>query len=142
MSNEKTTYELVVKKQRIVVSKEVYKAYYECKERERYLEKLHSKHSESLESLVENGFSIEKNSLSISKETAEDKAIENIMIEKLKTILALLEPEERFLISEIYWKGVSERELARRLNVHRKAIYYKREKVIEKIRKIIESKKF
>lgn len=33
MSKDKTTYELVVKKQRIEVSKEVYRAYYECRER-------------------------------------------------------------------------------------------------------------
>lgn len=140
MSNEKTTYELVVKKQRIVVSKDVYRAYYQCRDREVYLEKLHRKYTESLDELEENGFSVERNSSFISKESAEDKAIKNIMIEKIKTSLEQLEPEERFLIKEIYEKGVSERALAKQLNIHRKTVYKRKEKILTKVRKIIESK--
>lgn len=142
MSKDKTTYELVVKKQRIEVSKEVYSAYYECREREKYLDKLHIEHTESLEALRESGFSIEKNSSLISKESAEDKAINNILIEQLKISINLLEPEDLFLIREIYVKGVSERELAKKLNVHRKSIYNRKARLFEKIRKIMAEKNF
>lgn len=140
MSKDKTTYELVVKKQRIEVSKEVCSAYYEC--REKYLDKLHIKHTESMEALRESGFSIEKNSSLISKESAEDKAINNILIEQLKISVNLLEPKDLFLIREIYVKGVSERELAKQLNVHRKSIYKRKARLFEKIRKIMAEKNF
>jgi len=142
VSKDKTTYELVVKKQRIEVSKEVYRAYYECRDREVYLDKVHKKHNESLEALQESGFSIECNSSLISKESAEDKAINKILIDQLKISMKLLKPEDLFLIREIYVKGVSERELAKQLNVHRKSIYKRKEKVFEKIRKIMAEKNF
>lgn len=132
MFKDKTTYELVVKKQRIEVSKEVYRAYYECRDREVYWDKVHKKHNESLEALQESGFSIECNSSIVSKESAEDKAIMNILIEKLKASLELLEPEELSLIKEIYMKGLAEREVSRKreipvqtLNDRKKAILNK-----------------
>jgi len=133
MSKDKTTYELVVKKQRIEVSKEVYRAYYECRDREVYLDKVHKKHNESLEALQESGFSIEWNSSLISKDSAEDKAIINIMIEKMKASLELLEPEELFLIKEIFMKGLAEREVARKRAIPVQTINDRKKAILNKL---------
>jgi len=133
MSKDKTTYELVVKKQRIEVSKEVYRAYYECRDREVYLDKVHKKHNESLEALQESGFSIEWNSSLISKDSAEDKAIINIMIEKMKASLELLEPEELALIKEIYMKGLAEREVARKRAIPVQTINDRKKAILNKL---------
>jgi len=139
MTKEKTTYELVVKKQRIAVSKEVYRAYYQCRDREVYLERLHRKYTESLEELEECGFSVERNSSFISKETAEDEAIRNIMIEKMKVSLKLLNEDELFLITEIYKKGVSERELAKIMNVSQQVVHYKKNNILNKMKEILKN---
>lgn len=135
MSKDKTTYELVVKKQRIEVSKEVYRAYYECREREKYLDKLHIKHAESLEALQEHGFSLECNSSLISKESAEDKAIRKIMVDEVKNKFVLLSHDEILVMQELFLNGLSERELARKLNVSQQLIHHRKNFAIKKIKK-------
>lgn len=136
MSKDKTTYELVVKKQRIEVSKEVYRAYYECRDREVYLDKVHKKHNESLEALQESGFSIEYNSSLISKESAEDKAVRKIMVERIRKELS---KEELKLINTVYMKGIPVRELARKLNVSHQYLLYREKTIIKKLKKIFKN---
>jgi len=138
MPNDKKVYTIIVKNARIEVSEEVYKAYYQEREHEKYMDKVSKEKNISLDELIEIGFSIESNCSTISKESAEDEAIKNILIEQIKEKLELLEPEELFLIKEIFENRVSERELAKRLNVHRKTIYNKRMKLLEKLKKLIE----
>lgn len=138
MPDNKRVYTIVVKNARIEVSEEVYREYYKEREHEKYIDKVSKEKNISLDELMEIGFSIESNSTTISKESAEDEAIKNILIEQIKEKLELLEPEELFLIKEIFENGVSERELAKKMNVHRKTIYNKRMKLLEKLRKLIE----
>lgn len=133
MSKDKTTYELVVKKERIEVSKEVYRAYYECRDREVYLDKVHKKHNESLEALQESGFSIECNSSLISKESAEDKAIRKIMAEEVKNKFVLLSHDEILVMQELFLNGMSERELARKLNISQQLVHHRKNFAIKKI---------
>lgn len=135
MSKDKTTYELVVKKQRIEVSKEVYRAYYECRDREIYLDKVHKKHNESLEALQESGFSIECNSSLISKESAEDKAIRKIVVEEVKNKFVLLSHDEILVMQELFLNGMSERELARKLNISQQLVHHRKNFAIKKIKK-------
>jgi hypothetical protein len=52
---EHSKYTLVVNKKRISVTKEVYKAYYHCRNREKYLDKLANKNNISLENCMEKG---------------------------------------------------------------------------------------
>ena len=56
---EHSKYTLVVNKKRISVTKEVYKAYYHCRNREKYLEKLANKNNISLENYMEKGIPVE-----------------------------------------------------------------------------------
>lgn len=134
VSKDKTTYELVVKKQRIEVSQEVYRAYYECRERERYLDRVHRAKCESLEGLIESGFSIECNSLDVSKKSAEEEAIKRIVMANIKEKLKLLEPEELFLIKEIFINDVSERALAKKLFIPQKTLNNRKKKILEKLK--------
>lgn len=140
MSNEKKIYTLVVKKQRIEVSKEVYKAYYRCRDREVYLDRVHKKNTISLEALKESGFSIELNSSLISKESAEEKAIKNILIGEIKEKLNLLKSDELFLVKEIFEKGVSEREIARNIGVSQQVVHYRKMLVLKKLKDLLNKK--
>lgn len=56
---EHNKYTLVVNKKRISVTKEVYKAYYHCRNREKYLDKLANKNNISLENCMEKGIPVE-----------------------------------------------------------------------------------
>jgi len=134
MPNDKKVYVLFVRKQKVEVSQEVYKAYYESLNREKYLERLSKKHNVSLEELQEVGVVVENNIREKTKETAEDEAIKNILIKQIEESLKLLSEDELFLIKEIFKNGVSERDMAKRLGIPRMTLKYRIERVIEKIK--------
>lgn len=137
MSNEKTTYELVVKKQRIVVSKEVYKAYYECKERERYLDKLNKKYNVSLEKIVDEGYPIEINGVNVLKDSAEKEALRNINKYELRKIIGNLEKSEIILLKEIFEYGYTERELATKMGISQQMVHHRKMICLKKLHKLL-----
>jgi len=133
VSNDKKIYTIIVKNARIEVSEEVYKAYYQEREHEKYMDKVSREKNISLDELMEIGFSIESNCSTISKESAEDEAIKNILIEQIKEKLKLLEPEELFLIKEIFEKGISERELARKTGIQVQTLNDRKKAILNKL---------
>ncbi len=137
MPNDKKVYVLFVRKQKVEVSQEVYKAYYESLNREKYLERLSKKHNVSFEELHEAGVVVEDNIREISKETAEDEAIKNILIKQIEASLNLLNEEELFLIKEIFEKGVTEQKVAQQMKTSQQVIHYKKMVVLRKLRKIL-----
>jgi len=133
MPNNKKAYTIIVKNVRIEVSEEVYRAYYKEREHEKYIDKVSRDKNISLDELIEIGFNIELNCSDIPKESAEDEAIKNILIEQIKEKLKLLEPEELFLIKEIFENGVSERELARRTGIPVQTLNDRKKAILKKL---------
>jgi len=133
MPNNKKAYTIIVKNVRIEVSEEVYRAYYKEREHEKYIDKVSRDKNISLDELIEIGFNIELNCSDIPKESAEDEAIKNILIEQIKEKLKLLEPEELFLIKEIFENGVSERELARRTGIPVQTLNDRKKAILNKL---------
>jgi len=131
--NNKRVYTIVVKNARIEVSEEVYKEYYKEREHEKYIDRVSKEKNISLDELMEIGFSIETNCSTISKESAEDEAIKNILIEQIKEKLKLLEPEELFLIKEIFENEVPERELARRTGIPVQTLNDRKKAILNKL---------
>lgn len=76
MEEQERRYALIVKKQRIEVTEEVYKTYYKLTERERYLEKLAEKKHISLEACHQNGLQVDY-LLSYSEESLEDGIVKH-----------------------------------------------------------------
>ena len=70
-------------------------------------------------------------------ENVEEIAIKNIMLDKLKESLKSLSKEELFLIENLIYLEKSERELSRLTGIPRKTIGYKKNKVLDKLRKIL-----
>ena len=104
MENHNSKYTLVVNKKRIPVTMEVYKAYYHCRDREKYLDRLAKKNNISLESCIEKGISAEYRVASVENDIV-DIIIRQEMMEKLRSALEMLSEQERLLIYELFFKG-------------------------------------
>jgi DNA-directed RNA polymerase specialized sigma subunit, sigma24 homolog len=131
-------YTIVVKHQRVEVSKAVYCAYHKAREAERYQDKVSRQFELSLERFQEDGIHIELQ-FTICQPTIEDKLIEQEQLQKLKLALAVLDPEERLLIQELFFNGKSERMLALETDVPNMTIHDRKQRILKKLRKIIES---
>ena len=70
-------------------------------------------------------------------ENVEEIAIKNIMLDKLKESLKSLSKEELFLIENLIYLEKSERELSRLTGIPRKTIGYQKNKILEKLKKIL-----
>jgi len=137
MEEQEIKYTLLVNKKRIAVDKEVYKAYYQQKEREAYLDKLASKHNISFEECEEKGIQVDY-LLSHIQESIEDKIIMAEMIKKLMLCLDALSDQERLLICNLFFKGKSESEAANELGVNQSTINRRKSIILKKIKKFME----
>ncbi|WP_324824771.1 hypothetical protein [Sinanaerobacter sp. ZZT-01] len=87
-------YTLIVKRRRVPVTYEVYKAYYQEYEHERYLKNKAAKHEHSLEQFIETGVSIEFVSLD-SITPVEDEVLKTEQIVYLYRCLDKLNAQEQ-----------------------------------------------
>ena len=136
--SENKKYTIVVKHQRVEVSKAVYYAYHHARESERYQNKVARHFELSLERFQEDGVHIELQ-FTIYQQTIEDKLIEQEQLQKLKLVLATLEPEEKLLIHELFFNGKSERVLAGEIDIPRMTLSDRKRRILKKMKKIIES---
>jgi len=134
VSNGNKIYTLVIKKKRVEVSEEIYKAYYKLREREKYIEKLNRKYTISLDRITEEGYQVERNGFDIIKDSAEDQAIKNISIGEIKQSLNKLEPDELIFIKDIFEKGFTEKEIAHRLGITQQAVNHRKMTIFKKLR--------
>jgi DNA-directed RNA polymerase specialized sigma24 family protein len=136
--SENRKYTIIVKRQRVEVSKAVYYAYHQDREAERYQNKVARQFELSLERFQEDGVHIELQ-FTIYQPSVEDKLIEQEQLQKLKLALATLEPEEKLLIHELFFNRKSERALAMETDVPNMTIHDRKQRILKKLRKIIES---
>lgn len=137
MGEQDHIYVLIVKKKRIAVSKEVYKAYYKLKEREKYLDRLAEEKNISLEACTEKGVQVEY-LITRSQESMEDKLIRTEMITKMMKCLNLLTADEKALIKELFFNGKSERQLSAETGIPQRTINDRKRKILLKLKKVIE----
>ncbi len=136
--SENKKYTIVVKHQRVEVSKAIYYAYHEARETERYQNKVIHQLELSLERFQEEGVHIELQ-FTLYQQTIEDKLIEQEQLQKLTLALAALNPEERLLIRELFFNGKSERDLSAKIAVPQKTINDRKKKALMKLRHLIEN---
>lgn len=137
MDNHDKKYNLLVRGKRVSVTKEVYKAYYKCRDREKYLDELAEENNISLEGCIESGISVEY-IISTMMESMEDAIIRNMMIAKLSRCLEMLDKPERTLIVELYLRGKSERRLSAETGISYMTIHDRKIKTLGKIKKLME----
>ena len=135
---EDKTYTLLINKKRIPVTEEVYKAYYQNKERESYLDKLSERNNLSYEECEEKGIQIDY-LLSQTQESAEDKLIKAEMLSRLTVAMEKLTEQERLLIYTLFFKGKSERELCAMLGIAKTTLHDRKTKILGKLKKILQT---
>lgn len=134
---EENKYTLVVNKKRISVTKEVYKAYYQQKEREVYLDKLAVQNNLSFEECEEKGIRIDY-ILSQIQESTEDKLIRAEMLSKLVVAVEMLTEQEWRLIYSLFFKGKSERKLSAETGIPLMTINDRKRRILKKLKKLLE----
>ena len=136
---DKKEYYLYVKGKAVAVSEEVYKAYWNITEHEKYLIKKDWKHNViPFSALDHDGHFVDN---IIDEKIDLEKIVEvKMQIEELNKALATLTKKERELIEAIFYKEESLRSIGKKEKVSYQAIGKRRDKILEKLRKLLEDK--
>lgn len=128
----------------VEVSEEVFLAYSQSDRRERYItEELEPGKILSLDKLLRDEvplskFGIEQEpsveSILLSQEGEQERTSQKT---SLANALSKLDEDEKSLIQALFFDGVSVREYARQLGVYHRTIIYRRDKLLEKLRRKI-----
>jgi DNA-directed RNA polymerase specialized sigma24 family protein len=137
MEEQERRYALVIKKQRVEVTKEVYRTYYKLTERERYLNRLAEKRHISLEACHQNGLQVDY-LLSHPGESIEDGVIKKEKLEKMALCLETLSEHERLLIYELFFQEKSERQLSAETAIPQRTINDRKRKILLKLKRLME----
>ena len=125
---EERIYTIIVQKERVEVSRQVYYAYYKAREAERYQNRVIRQSEMSLERFQEEGVNAEYRVVR-SASGIEEEMIRGEDNRRLYQALDELNVEERLLIDALFFSGITEGELATRLGVTPQAVS-KRKKVV------------
>lgn len=136
---DKKDYYLYVKGKAVKVSEEVYKAYWKITEHEKYLQRKDWKYDVILFSALDyDGHFVDN---IIDERVDLEKIVEvKMQIEELNKALATLTKKERELIEAIFYKEESLRSIGKKEKVSYQAIGKRRDKILEKLRKLLEDK--
>lgn len=140
MSDEKV-YRIYVKNHGYVnVTKDVYDAYYKHKEHNRYLLKKARECTVSYEQQNEFGplfeYLFAKDDVNLL-----DQLIEEEKFGELYDAISQLKDDEQGLIFDIYFKGLSERQVSDMIGLTQQAIHYRKTKALKKLKEFLTNKK-
>lgn len=128
----------------VEVPEDVYLAYSQADRRERYVrEEVEPGRLLSLDKLLEDEVPLESLGVELSP-SAEETTLERVeygetaaQLKKLTEALSGLDTAEHQLLQALYFEGVSAREYARQLGVYHRTILYRRDRLLEKLRRMI-----
>ncbi len=128
------------KKVFVEVSEEIAKQYRESMREEWRNEAYEKYYSKSLEGIIEAGrdFEDERYNVEETIADAEIERIKNLRLENLHKALDSLLPEQKELLTEIYFNGVTQREVAEREGVDESAISKRMERIYKRLKKFFE----
>ncbi len=132
-------YYIYVRGEAVPVSEEVYKAYWKITEHEKYLQRKDWKHNVIPFSVLDHDGHFIDNI--IDERIDLEKIVEvKMQIEELHKALAKLTKEERELMEAIFFREESLRSIGKKEKVSYQSIGKRRDRVLEKLRKILEDK--
>lgn len=135
MEDTKKEYYIYVQGKQVSVSHEIYCAYYEEYDHERYLDKRGKKREISYDLLQEQGNLI--NFVDSSPESLDCQMVEKECLGQLYEALKQLDDEERWLIGKLYYSEYTEKDVAAILGVSRQAINKRKQKILKKLGDIL-----
>ena len=125
----------------VEVTKEVFLAYSKLDCRERHLKEKRSGRELSLDQMQENGglpSYVGSEDISDVVDIVlqnEEQAELTVHKQLLETALSLLSEEEKQLIQALFFDEMSTRQYAKQIGVYQRAVIYRRDKLLEKLRK-------
>lgn len=128
----------------VEVPEDLYRAYAQADRRERYVrEEMEAGKLLSLDKLLEDDVPLEPLGVDLVP-SAEDTTLEQeessetaMQLKKLTEALSGLNTAERQLLQALYFEGIPAREYARQLGVYHRTVLYRRDKLLEKLRRMI-----
>ena len=136
---DKKEYYLYVKGKAVKISEEVYKAYWKITEHEKDIQRKDWKHNViPFSALDHDGHFVDN---IIDEKIDLEKIVEvKMRIEEFHRALNTLTKEERELMEAIFYKEESLRSISRREKVTHQAISGRRDRILEKLKKLLEDK--
>ena len=141
---------LYIDGQPVQVSREVYREYYRAEDKERYfmgkLKKGHTKvnpETQEIQYIPSRELSYEQLAeqdwqFTASGDSVEDRVVRAAMMEKLQAVLHSLSAEELALLNELFYLEKTEREVAGLYAVSQNTIHYRKNRLLDKLRKMME----
>lgn len=75
-------------------------------------------------------------------ESVEETVLRNLQYEKLHKALSILSEDERELMDRLFFQGQTEREVAENMGVYRNAVHKRKNRILLKLKKILEKNSF
>lgn len=130
-------YYLYVNGQKVKVSEQIYKVYWQEKEHEKYLEQVDKKNHLLFFSSLDHDGHFTDNIVDESIDVA--KIVETqMMIEALRNAISKLNNEERDIIERLYFNDETLRSVAKLKSITHPALIKRRNKILEKLKNFIE----
>ena len=130
-------YYLYVRGQKVKVREDIYKVYWQEKEHEKYLEQVDKKnHLLFFSSLDHDGHFVDN---IVDESVDVEKIVETqMMIEAVRNAISRLNAEEKDIIERLYFNDETVRSVAKLKSITHPALIKRRNKILEKLKKIIE----
>ena len=133
-------YYIVIDREKVFVSEEVYKTYRQMKRQERTQAEKDTRNGLiSYEMFTTETIPGEDQLCDPSQTSVEETALSAVMCCKLYICLDKLSPEERKLINRIYFLGYSLRQLSVETGIPYMTIQHRKVKILAKLKKLMES---
>ena len=121
------------------VTPEEYQAFYQEHNHQNYIQRLSIKNGDISYDMLTNE---EQNGANILVDSAPDiveQVEKRIMLDKLRTSLALLSEEELQMLISLFYLEMTERDLAREYQISQVAIHKRKQRILEKLKKLLEN---
>ena len=121
------------------VTPEEYQAFYQEHNHPNYIQRLSIKNGDISYDMLTNE---EQNGANILVDSAPDiveQVEKRIMLDKLRTSLALLSEEELQMLISLFYLEMTERDLAREYQISQVAIHKRKQRILEKLKKLLEN---
>ena len=120
------------------VSEQDYQNYYREMERWKYIKRMEKGRKLSYEQVLENELPLER-MCGDESPSVEAEVEQRILIEQMLQAIGLLEDDEKRLIRQLFFDGLTAREIARREGVFHRTVVYRKDKVLNKLRKLMKT---
>jgi RNA polymerase sigma factor (sigma-70 family) len=121
---------VLVDGEKIIVTEEVYRAYYRPVWREAKQRQVRTKTECSLDA-------VKGNCNAPCHASVEDAVLHKLLVDKLYSALAELPAEERAILRALYLHGKTEREIASKLGISPSTVHKRKNKILAKLKNLL-----